>query len=1012
MVRRLLVLVPYLLTAGAAVHAQPITSSVSAPTAAFEILGIQLAVNHPLAMLRAIRVLHSEPPDTDTPKPHAVELDRLLDHLDRVERELARAGRRDLSLAMAKTNTERRALENVLEAMGLRLREQRRTYSVTSPTGRLDTELRARLRTLEIDATAIQNALNAGETVRIAPGVVDLPLPLPVAVWTEVVFGRPVPPQTLFGAIVRNREASLLYHGVQAMTSETRAYLSHAPDLVRSLLGDAAAVGAFGSILRIEGGRIVMPGGTEAAELWEELVNDSLAEPSRFARRLFSRDAGRLAYFVDALGALDDAHLRFALGLSISDRGVRLNRFRDLYQVFADIDPQWTVADRPFARPPHDAALLLSMVSVTPQGELAAPAFRKLWARAVASIEIPGASDRDMRDPEEDGRADAAFLATLLREDLFPARRVTIERIGFAQRVFAGADPAALQNVLVALRAYGRFPALMRTLERMGTRNPAVYALIARHAQTLETEEPARAVTLLAQFQGALVILDRLARTGTVAAPVLESLLLSTALIAQDGGRYRGRLSDWISSQLLPALQSSEGTSSREERLLVALSDRVENARPFSWEGGSYVVDFAPLQRDLRAVRSRQGGNTLDALLTMYEHARALSVNALSLDEIKARAARVRSDAAALTPARAWPDAPADVRDVKRIIDRAVRDLGEIRRERDIPKAPRIAESIVEAMDHLLGEMLAALAYALVADPSRMRGPTADISRRHTFGFNTEAGGRGRLVPWQHPVRGSELASGEAVTGSLLGLDLAMARNRLRRIAAEGLPESPRLNNNERETMTETLALLNPRLLDDEGLARISEAVTRGRSRVEQAAADASALDALAVEGRIAPERRQLLSWVIEHDRQSAVALFSIRELFRLGGGAAAGLDPFGTTQRPLTGCYCARVPDDSTALLVTGRPSTGQMSAALVDLNLRVAELLGVLNAPAALFPNVMAMATQEYIDSVPAAYHDDWSALAGRVAAVSRERVEDYVSAVVANGPVRPASAGGGGQ
>jgi hypothetical protein len=492
-----------------------------------------------------------------------------------------------------------------------------------------------------------------------------------------------------------------------------------------------------------------------------------------------------------------------------------------------------------------------------------------------------------------------------------------------------------------------------------------------------------------------------------VAPSEIESLLLSTALIAPAGGRYRGQLADWNANKLLPALPSSTDATPMEDRLLDALTDRAGAVQTFSWEGASYIVDHAVSRRDLRAVRSKQGGMSLDALLKVYQHTRALSAKSLTLAEIATRTADLRADAAALTPAYAWPDAPDAAPDVRRVVDRAVRDLGEIRRERDLARAPRIVEPIVDALDHLLGAALAALAYALVEDPSRMRGPATDISRRHTFGLTTEAGDRGRRVPWQHPVRGSELASGEAVTGSLLGLDLAMARNRLRRCAVEGLPGSPRLNNNERETMTETLALLNPRLLHDEALDRIGEAVRRGRSRVEQAG-DASALDVLAVEGGIAPERRQLLSWAVEHDRQAVVALFSIRELFRLGGGVARGLDPFGTTQRPLTGCYCARMPDDSWGSLVTGRPSTGQTGAALADLNLRVAELLSALDVPASLFPHVMAMATQDYIDSVPAAHPDDWAALAGRVAALSRERVEDYVSAVIANGPVRPAPAG----
>ena len=106
-----------------------------------------------------------------------------------------------------------------------------------------------------------------------------------------------------------------------------------------------------------------VPGGAEAEELWEDLADEKVAQPARFARGLFGRDAGRLAYFADTLWTLDEAHARFALGLWISDRKLRKERFRALYDVFAQTDSTWSIADVPFTRPSFDAALLLSNCS-------------------------------------------------------------------------------------------------------------------------------------------------------------------------------------------------------------------------------------------------------------------------------------------------------------------------------------------------------------------------------------------------------------------------------------------------------------------------------------------------------------------------------------------------------------------------------------------------------------------------------------------------------------------------
>jgi hypothetical protein len=81
-----------------------------------------------------------------------------------------------------------------------------------------------------------------------------------------------------------------------------------------------------------------------------------------------------------------------------------------------------------------------------------------------------------------------------------------------------------MQDALVALRALGRFPAAMLSLERIGIRPPALFALAARRALALEAVDPTAVVPLLAQFQGSLALLERLARTGAVSPPQLEQL--------------------------------------------------------------------------------------------------------------------------------------------------------------------------------------------------------------------------------------------------------------------------------------------------------------------------------------------------------------------------------------------------------------------------------------------------------------------------------------------------------
>ena len=66
-------------------------------------------------------------------------------------------------------------------------------------------------------------------------------------------------------------------------------------------------------------------------------------------------------------------------------------------------------------------------------------------------------------------------------------------------------------------------------------------------------------------------------------------------------------------------------------------------------------------------------------------------------------------------------------------------------------------------------------------------------------------------------------------------------------------------------------------------------------------------------------------------------------------------------------------------------------------------------LRVPAVLFPAILAFATQDLIDAAVAADDDDVMALAVGVAAISSDRIADYVASVVGRGFAEPAGEGG---
>ena len=984
------------------------------PTASLTQIDVGLDQGRTLAAPRAIHVLHASPREGELPA-HLVEFEQLLIDLDAVEQESLRAGTRGLSLETARNSSERDVLKDSLQTLGMDLRERRGSYSVELKRDGGAVRLRKRLDAAGIDTAAVEKALNGGETVRPSASVAVLPSPLPHEVWESAIFERKIAPRSLFSAIVRDRQASLLFYGLLSMSPETRDYLTKDRELLRRLYRDVSGiVAAFGSSLRLgTDGRLVVPGGADAVELWEAVADERLEQTGRFATALFSRNGGRLAYLFDAIARLDAPHQRFALGLWIKDRGIRLDRFRALYRSFADIEPQWVASERPFSRPLNDPATMLGLVAVEPAGEPAAPNYRRFWDRAFAGVDVPAPGARELRDVADEGVVDAAWLAERVLQGLSPQRQQRLGCFTFGQRAFASARDEELEDALAAIRACERFPGLVMTLDRTGVRRPAAYALAARRAVEIDrVGDPKEAVPLLTQFQGALVLLERMSRTGAIPSSAIDDIVSSLCALSASSGRYDGALAAWFETTLFPALPTPSGNADRplEANLLRALADTADAGTSFEWEGGHYITDVTGASlRDLVAVRAKQGGNSLDAVMALSRALMPLRRKGLTLDVVKAQVVAVKAAGDRLIVARPWPDIPDDVPDVKKIVDRGVRDLGRISKPNDLSKVPRTIAPLEGLADYLLGETVVAMTYAPhLGDPRDLLGPETEQSHRHNFGLTSKPGApavAGRA--WQRAGVDTAAKDGRALSGSLFGLDLTLSSKRLRRLALDGIPRPPRINANDSAALVDTLALINPRTLTSDDLVSISQSIASGRDQV-RAATDAPSLDRLAARVSMSENRRELLAWTLRQEPARVAALFSTSEMFWLGSSdrGLERLDFWGTSFEPQSGCYCLRFPSAGTWDRVAGRLGGRLLGSAVPDLTLRVAEHLAGLKVPVSLLPGVMTMATQDFIDGAPPIYDDDWLGVVGYAGQLSRETVQDYVAALVAAGPVKPAT------
>jgi len=484
-----------------------------------------------------------------------------------------------------------------------------------------------------------------------------VPIPMSAAWWSRRVFGRPTPPDQIVATILSDARASYLCYGLAGLDDETLRFVAGQPALVTRLYSqDAPLFAAFGSVLRIRGGRVQAPGGRDAEPLWEAAVGQPLGRPAAFIPALLTAQRGRLAYLYQIVSLVDAPRARFALGLWRPDPDARIREFNALVTTVAAAFPQWDPARFPFARPLDDIASLLVRIRASEDGSPRTRFSKAAWAWAFAGGELPetGARvpGRTAADPP-----DAAWLAQAILLNDAAGRRERLDQLSLGQRLFADVDPRAAPDALAAVRALPRFPMLMLGLERVGIRSPAVFAAAARAAQQIEHLEGRHAVIAHGAFQGALALVARLAAARSIEAAAAERLVASLATVRFTGGRPAAGIARWIDQELQPVLAAvhrragagAPDAADVDALLLDALAGGSAPGPAVAWEGHEYRLDIAASERRrLERVRRRQGGPSLAAALVA---ARAGSTG----DEAVARALVAWAYAVAIP----WADSPA-----------------------------------------------------------------------------------------------------------------------------------------------------------------------------------------------------------------------------------------------------------------------------------------------------------------------------------------------------------------
>jgi hypothetical protein len=787
-----------------------------------------------------------------------------------------------------------------------------------------------------------------------------VPLPLDPSVWRDTILRRQVPDTQLIPAILSERGTALLYHGLASFDDETLAALGPDRETLEALRHHAGAFATFGRSLRIHAGRVIVPGGTDAEGLWQEIVGVEPSRPAAFVRRLFAGESGRLAFFFDALSHLDPAHQLFAIGRRLPEPS-RLERMRALLDVFEQIAPEWRPDDRPFMRPPFDPAVTLSLVGVGPDGALVPPFQRRLWTHIfrgdeATDLAFSPVAAAELAREEDDVPVDAAWVVSRIHRAPPAVGRRRLEALLFAQRTLGdSAHDEAL--VASAIRGFLSFPALASALERMEDASADVMTRAAARAQSFNEirNEDARR-TAITLFQSSLGILTRIAENKGLPDDHLSKLLGALLAIEPIQEGFGTRIADWLRNELSSRLTvATDAPESIEDGLLLAMAGPAPAARAetkdtvIQWEGRSYRVDPAAgeLQR-LRRIRERQGGLTLEAALESFREG-------------------------------AGADPPKGVKSSNR--DARIR------------------------ADRGLADVLASILYAAyLGEPDGPAVTGGNVAMRHDLALTPTRPPR-PLGAWRLPVEEFRSRAGWRVTGSLLGLETALSRLALRRLDASTMPAQSRLSTAERQAVSVTVALLNPYRMTDGGRNEIAAALGRGRARLASLGANREELERLATSAGLSEWRREALAWTLAQQPEKAASALSLLELMWLGAprpSATAPLDPWGASTLTLTGCSCLQMPRARAWEDLSGRPAQGVLATRAVDVALLAADALAARNLPASLAPGVVAFAMQDTLDAARPAYFDDWSGFTTAAASLTAAKVDDYIAALTASGPL----------
>jgi hypothetical protein len=826
-----------------------------------------------------------------------------------------------------------------------------------------------------------------------------VPLPGSPAFWTRSGLVIPPGPDALILALLESRGAALLYTALLSMEPATRGWFLDRPEFLRTLSeSDRGALVIAAPHLGLAGGRFVLPGGPAASRAWADLIGmPPDAEPA-FVETLVRRQSGRVVYALEVVATLTSTQQAVALGLADS---IGVQTARAFVAALGEAVGSWQPGERPFWRPSPDPAFLIAQIGVTADGRLVMPGGRRFWEFTLGDDELtPSAAQAAAAWKDTDPLTPywlIARLASLPADD----QLLRYQQFLFAARLpaDAGADPGA---VATAIRGYARFPPLFRTLERLGIADAARLAAMARQAATLtRSGEDWRGRAALVEWQATLALLDRMERTGALSAAMRDATIVSLATPSSStaGAPWR----PWLSALCPEGCDGADASTRSVERAIISrlAASPLAADRRVEWEATAYRLDFAAAERDrLAKVRGRDNRPLVDTAHALTRLAAA--TQARQADELL-------RDLSALTAA-AGVDRPIEPDDEfgRRAHESATRARRLLVAARGQSVPENVGAALRDLADALAAAGLIELAYAAnMGWAEDLPLTAAAASRRHVL-IRPQGADRDRR--WAAPAINADRRFPWHLSGSLLGLDVALAPVAMRRLSLRPLPASPLLNTGDRTALVATAAVLNPHGFTDQGQRDLEMAVSRALAAVN-ALEDGAGARRIAGQARLSTLRTAVFEWRVASDRQRLAEFFTMTELVRIGMAGQPvpeTLRDWGNYEVALTGRMTAGTLPELAVERYAGR-SRRLLASAVPDLQLALVLRLAEMELPAALVPALMASASFDVVNTAPSRHTDDWLAVVSRVREIDALAVERYLGLLTTGGPLRVVATAG---